>query len=92
MPGPGLRECKNSLAGNAPLPVTAWVWPVSPAREVLDAVGRLKVEIAFIFLLIIMLLMVGYTGWQQGVVRTVSRFDWEEDEIPADSGPGRLYS
>jgi hypothetical protein len=49
-------------------------------------------EIAFIFLLIIMLLMVGYTGWQQGVVRTVSRFDWEEDEIPADSGPGRLYS
>lgn len=48
-------------------------------------------EVAFIFLLVIMLLMVGYTGWQQGVVRTVSHFDWEEeDEAPADSGPRRL--
>ena len=48
-------------------------------------------EGAFVFLLVVMLLMVGYTGWQRGVVRTVSRFSWEgEDEAAVEAGPRQL--
>jgi hypothetical protein len=53
--------------------------------------ARDMLEVAFVFLVVIMLLIVGYTGWQRGVVRTVGHFEWEEDEARGDSGPERSY-